>query len=379
MTGLTATDENFLRRALALARKGVGLASPNPCVGAVIVTQDGEVAGEGSHSWDGIKHAEVLAIEQAGEKGRGATLYINLEPCSHHGRTGLCTEAVIAAGIQRAVISMADPNPVNAGRGFDLLRAAGLRVDVGGLADEARHLNEAFAKYIRTRTPLVTLKSAMTLDGKIAAPHTKQGGTSASYITGDQARAHVQQLRHASDAILVGIGTVLADDPSLTDRSGLTRRRPLLRVILDTRLKIPLGSKLVSSVHDDLLVLFTEATADAQDQLRARGVRLQQISPAPDGHTDLQAGMRFLGEQQITSVLIEGGAAVNAAALAAGIVDKIFFYYTPRILGGRESIPFAAGNGSPSMSSAPHVRQLRIHQFGEDFAIEGYLRDPYAD
>ncbi|MBA3915704.1 MAG: bifunctional diaminohydroxyphosphoribosylaminopyrimidine deaminase/5-amino-6-(5-phosphoribosylamino)uracil reductase RibD [Acidobacteriales bacterium] len=379
MPGVTATDENFLRRAVALAREGIGLTSPNPCVGAVIVTQNGEVAGEGSHTWDGVKHAEVLAIEQAGERARGATLYINLEPCSHHGRTGPCTEAVIAAGIKRAVISMADPNPVNAGRGFDLLRAAGLQVDVGGLADEARHLNEAFAKYIRTRTPLVTLKSAMTLDGKIAAPQTKREGTSASYITGDQARAHVQQLRHASDAILVGIGTALADDPLLTDRSGLPRRRPLLRVILDSRLNIPLGSKLVSSVHDDLLVLFSEANPDAQENLRARGVRLQQVSRGPNGRTDLQAAMRFLGEQQIASVLIEGGAAVNAAALAAGIVDKIFFYYTPRILGGRESIPFAAGDGFPSMSSAPHVQQLRIHQFGEDFAVEGYLRDPYAD
>lgn len=374
---MNATDQRFLRRALDLARRGIALTSPNPCVGAVIVSENGEVTGEGVHTYEHIKHAEVLAMEQAGQRARGATLYINLEPCSHQGRTGPCVDAVILAGIRRVVVAMADPNPVNAGRSFDRLRAAGIEVDLGGFVEEAQYLNEAFAKYIRHRVPLVTLKSAMTLDGKISAP--QQGGTSTSYITGAEARAHVQQLRHANDAILVGIGTVLADDPMLTDRSGLPRRRPLLRVILDPRLKIPLESKLVNSAKDDLLVMFSAADEKQQECLLDRGVLLQQLAPDANGKLDMQAVTRVLGELQIASVLIEGGAYVNGAALASGIVDKIFFYYTPRILGGANSIPFAAGEGFPAMVSAPHARDLRIHRFGQDFAIEGYLRDPYGD
>lgn len=372
-------EEHFLRRALELAAKGRGLASPNPCVGAVIVGANDEIIGEGFHTWDGLKHAEVLAIERAGQRTRGSTLYINLEPCSHQGRTGPCADAVIAAGVRRVVASMADPNPVNSGRGFERMRAAGIEVEIGGLAKEARYLNEAFANYIRRRVPLVTLKSAMTLDGKIAAPKTEQGGTSASYITGEEARAHVQQLRHASDAILVGIGTVLADDPLLTDRSGLKRRRPLLRVILDSTLKIPLDSKLVSSAQDDLLVLFCHADGSRKSELSARGTHIRQIACDVNGRPDLDDVVRTLGELQITSVLLEGGATVNGAALASAIADKIFFYYTPRILGGSEAVPFASGTGFSALASAPHVRDVRTHRFGEDFAIEGYLRDPYAD
>src|SRR5580700_7913939 len=231
------TDEPFLRRALDLARQGIGLTSPNPCVGAVIVDAKGIIIGAGSHTYDGMKHAEILALEEAREKARGATLYINLEPCSHQGRTAPCADALIAAGISRVVACMEDPNPLVSGQGFTNLRGAGITVSSGILEEQAKPLNESFAKYIRHHTPLVTLKVAMTLDGKIAPPPKQsapaariRNSTRADWITGESARAHVHELRHQNDAILVGVGTVIADDPLLTERSGHPRRRPLLRV-----------------------------------------------------------------------------------------------------------------------------------------------------
>jgi diaminohydroxyphosphoribosylaminopyrimidine deaminase/5-amino-6-(5-phosphoribosylamino)uracil reductase len=374
------TDELFLRRALDLARQGIGLASPNPCVGAVIVDSSGTVLGSATHTYDGIKHAEVLALDQAGERARGATLYINLEPCSHQGRTGPCADALITAGIRRVVASIPDPNPQVAGAGFQRLRNAGVEVDVGLLADEAKALNESFARYIRHHLPLVTLKAAMTLDGKIAPPsgssHTT--GRTAGHITGNIARAHVQELRHQHDAILVGVGTVIADNPLLTDRSGHPRRRPLLRVILDSRLRLPLDSRLVQTAHDDLLVLCSFAEEKKKKQLLKLGVQVEQIPrPTPEGHPDLPAVVRHLGNLGIASLMIEGGSMVNWAALSSGIVDKLFLYYAPRILGGTTSIPFAAGAGFSQITDAPTVKSLKLHRFGEDFAVEGYLRDPY--
>jgi diaminohydroxyphosphoribosylaminopyrimidine deaminase/5-amino-6-(5-phosphoribosylamino)uracil reductase len=245
------TDEAFLRRALDLARAGMGLASPNPCVGAVIVDDSGQEIGSGSHTYDGLKHAEVLALQQAGGKARGATLYINLEPCSHQGRTGACADAVIAAGVRRVVACMEDPNPQVSGKGFERLRNAGVSVASGILQAEGRELNAPFAKYIRTRTPLVTLKAAMTLDGKIAPP---AAGPGTGWITNELSRGHVQRLRHQNDAIMVGVGTVLADDPLLTDRSRHPRRRPILRVVLDSRLRLPLESQVARSAKDDVLI-----------------------------------------------------------------------------------------------------------------------------
>jgi diaminohydroxyphosphoribosylaminopyrimidine deaminase / 5-amino-6-(5-phosphoribosylamino)uracil reductase len=380
------SDEKFLRRALELARHGIGLTSPNPCVGSVIVDDGGNIIGIGSYSYDGLKHAEILALEQAGSKARGATLYINLEPCSHQGRTGPCADAITAAGIRRVVACMADPNPEVNGRGFTRLRDAGIEVCVDILEEEAKVLNESFAQYIRHRIPLVTLKAAMTLDGKIAPPPSESRNPTAlgaspagsSWITNEAARAHVQELRHQHDAIMVGVGTVIADDPLLTDRTGRTRRRPLLRVILDSRLRLPLESRVVKTAQDDLLVLCSFAEEKKKKQLLRRGVQVMQIPrPSPEGHPDLTAVVRHLGEMDITSVMIEGGAMVNWAALASGIVDKVFLYYAPKILAGTSSVPFAAGKGFPSVSDAAQVRSIRLHRFGEDFAVEGYLRDPY--
>src|SRR5271165_4506005 len=253
-------DARFMHQALELARRGIALASPNPRVGAVVVSAEGKVVGRGSHTYDGVKHAEVLAIEAAAERAHGGTLYLNLEPCSHVGRTGPCVEAIITAGIKRVVAAMRDPNPLVAGRGFERLQAAGIEVVEGLYEAEARKLNEAFAKYIRHKTPFVTLKTAMTLDGKIAPPPGETDtpealGASGGWITSEEARAHVHEMRHANDAIMVGVGTVIADDPLLTDRTGLSRRRPLLRVILDSKLRLPIDSRVVKTAREDLIVI----------------------------------------------------------------------------------------------------------------------------
>jgi len=394
------SDEQFMQQALELARRGVALASSNPCVGAVLVAPSGEVVGRGTHTYEGRKHAEVLAIEQAVERARGATLYLNLEPCCHVGRTGPCTDAIIAAGIKRVFVAMRDPNPVVAGRGLGKLRAAGIQVHEKLCEPEARKLNEAFAKYIRHRIPFVTLKTAMTLDGKIAPPPGEPEAASGlapsgGWITSEVARAHVHEMRHANDAIMVGVGTVIADDPLLTDRTSLARRRPLLRVILDSRLRLPLDSRVVKTAREDLIVYCCFAEENKRRELEARGVVVEQVpmrrspddgtlvfpsaSPTVDGRPDLDRVMRNLGEREITSLIIEGGAMVNWAALAAGIVDKIFFYYAPKILDGTGSIPFALGAGYQRMSEAAWVQSLTLHRFGEDFAVEGYLRDPYEE
>jgi diaminohydroxyphosphoribosylaminopyrimidine deaminase/5-amino-6-(5-phosphoribosylamino)uracil reductase len=384
-------EDQFLRRAHDLARQGIGLASPNPYVGAVIIDPHGSIVGTGAYTYDGVKHAELLALQQAGDKARGGTLYINLEPHSHQGRTPPCTDALIAAGIRRVVASMPDPNPRVSGSGFEKLRASGIQVEVGGLEAEARRLNESFARYIRHGMPLVTLKAAMTLDGKIAPPpgvefEREPGTPPGGWITGEAARANVQHQRHQSDAVLVGVRTVLADDPLLTDRSGKARRRPLLRVVLDSHLRLPLESRLVRSVtqegasNHDVLVFCSLGDEKKRCELEARGIQVEQVSSsASDGRPDIHAVLRRLGELEITSVLVEGGAAVNGAMLASKVADKVFLYYTPRILGGAESMPFATGLGFHQMEEALALSNLHLHRFGEDFAVEGYLHDPYGD
>ena len=383
-----SADEQHLHHALELARSAFGQASPNPYVGAVITDAHGDIVGTGTYTYSGVKHAEILALEAAGKKAHGGTLYINLEPHVHQGRTPPCTDALIAAGIHRVVACMPDPNPKVSGKGFDQLRAAGVHVEVGRLEEQARRLNEAFARYVRHGTPLVTLKAAMTLDGKIAPPPaeelTRAEGTPAGgWVTSEVARAHVQELRHQNDALLVGAGTLLSDNPLLTDRSGRARRRPLLRVILDSRLRTPLESRLVKSVvkgKDDVLIFCSTSDERKKSQLEEAGIRVEKLPAAvPDGRPDMPTILRRLGQLEITSVIIEGGAAVNWAALASNVVDKVFLYYAPKILAGTGSIPFAAGTGFRHMSQAAQVKHVHLHRFGEDFAVEGYLRDPYGE
>jgi diaminohydroxyphosphoribosylaminopyrimidine deaminase/5-amino-6-(5-phosphoribosylamino)uracil reductase len=287
---------------------------------------------------------------------------------------------------------MRDPNPLVSGEGFARLHAAGIEVLEGVLATDARKLNEGFARRIRTKLPLVTLKAAMTLDGKIAPPPaeiTDIGLAQPGWITSEIARAHVQQLRHASDAILIGVGTVVSDNPLLTDRTGLPRRRPLLRVVLDSQLRLPLDSRLVKTANKDVLVFCSFAEEKKRAALEERGIQVEQVPLARNepgsvasvagGRPDLRAVIQRLGARELNNVIIEGGAAVNWAALSAGIVDKVFLYYAPKILGGGASIPFALGAGFRKMDDAAYLRGLELHRFGEDFAVEGYLRDPYAD
>ncbi len=375
-TQTLAVDHAWMRRALELAARGTARTSPNPLVGALVV-KDGKSIGEGFHTYDGRKHGEVIALEQAGNAARGATLYLNLEPCCHTGRTGPCTESVIRAGVTRVVAAMSDPNPQVSGKGFELLKAAGIEVSVGECAEEARRMNEPFARFITSGVPLVTLKAAMTLDGKIAAPDDNSG-----WITSEAARAHVQQLRHAQDAIWTGIGTVLADDPMLTDRSGDPRRRPLLRVVMDSHLRIPLTAKMLSEVHGDLMIMCAASADPAKRRaLEQRGVEVI-VAPSAGGDNarpGLHAVLEELARRQMTSVMIEAGAALNGAALEAGIVDKIFFYYAPKLLGGDDALPAVGGRGIRAMRDALAVKNVRHQQFGDDFAIEGYLKDVYGN
>jgi len=367
-----------MQNALALARKGTGLASPNPMVGCVIV-RAGQIVGEGFHQYEWRDHAEIIALKSAGSMARGATLYVTLEPCNHTGRTGPCTEAIIAAGVQRVVATMDDPNPVNSGRGFERLRAAGIEVFTGVCEEEARQLNEAFACWIRTKKPFVTLKSAMTLDGRLALPQSqKKSGKSSgkrsndAWITSEESRAEVHRMRHASDALLTGIGTILSDNPLLTDRSGLPGRKPLLRVVLDSKLRLSPKARLVKTSDDDLLVFTTAAMTSAKARnLQDAGVELIRTK-AKNGRIDLPSALAELGRREILSVLLEAGPALNGAALAAGIVHKLFLFYAPKIAGDNR-VPFAL---APKLSLPP-LRSVRTQQFGPDIAIEAYLQDVY--
>jgi diaminohydroxyphosphoribosylaminopyrimidine deaminase/5-amino-6-(5-phosphoribosylamino)uracil reductase len=366
------TDAVHMDRALELAARGEALTSPNPMVGAVLV-REGKIVGEGFHTYEGMRHAEIVALDAAGESVRGATLCINLEPCCTTGRTGPCTKSLIAAGVKRVVAAMPDPNPAVAGRGFKQLREAGIEVSIGLLEKEARRLNEAFARWIVSKEPLVTLKSAITLDGQLALPKSNVRAPRAErWITSPESRAEVQRMRHASDALLTGIGTVLADDPLLTDRSGLPRRRKLLRVVADSRLRIPLRSKLVRSADNDVL-LFTRAKENSPKarELRRAGIEVVRL-PGRGAKPDLKAIIEELGRREILSVLLEAGATLNSAALAAGIVDKMRVFIAPKVAGfaGRK-------NTLKGFQAAQQLHTVTMKQFGPDFSIEGYLRDVY--
>ncbi len=359
----------YLREALDLARQGRGQTSPNPMVGAVVV-RNGEVAGRGFHIYAGVKHAEILALEQAGERARGATLYINLEPCAHLGRTGPCAEAIVAAGIAEVVAAMPDPNPLVSGRGFRILREAGVAVEIASeFTAEAEKLNEAFVNFMRTRRPLVTLKSALTLDGKIAAPDDNRG-----WITSETARAHVQQLRHESDSILTGIGTVLADNCLLTDRTGLPRSRPLLRLVLDSLLRIPPHCKMIESCREDVVVVTTSAaSAERRRAVEDRGARVL-VFDGPGGRADLRSTVEWLGSQQYLSLMIEAGSRINWEALETEVTDKVFLYYGAKILGGVQALPMAGGAGRRRRMDAIAVHGLTLHNIATDeFAVEAYV------
>ncbi len=360
------TDLDYIRLTLQLAAQGSGLVSPNPLVGSVVVSGN-EIVGRGYHRYDDLKHAEVWALEEAGPRARGATVYVNLEPCSHQGagkRTPPCVKALIDAGVRRVVASMVDPNPRVDGRGFDQLRAAGIEVSVGPLEAEARRLNEAFVKYVTTGLPFVHLKTACSLDGRIA---TRTGES--KWITGPEARAASQSLRHRADAILVGIGTALADDPLLTDRTELSRRRPLVRVVLDSKLRLPSASQLVRTAREWPTLVFTAGPVDAD--LEAAGVEILPV-PAADGRVDLRAVLAELSRRGLNCLLVEGGAEVAGAFIEQRLVDKTTFFLAPKIIGGREAFPAIGAHGFARLDDALALRDLEVARHGEDWEFTGY-------
>ena len=371
-------DEQFMVQALRLAKRAYGQTSPNPMVGAVLV-QDGEVIGRGWHHRAGAPHAEIEALADAARRQRsvsGATVYVTLEPCCTHGRTPPCTEALIRAGVRRVVVAAVDPNPRHAGQGLVRLREAGITVDSGVLEAESNRLNEAFNHWIVHRIPWVTAKSAMTLDGKIA---TASGQS--KWITGPKSRAHAQRLRLGVDAVLVGVETVLADDPSLTVRTQPGFRRPAwhpvkLRIILDTRARTPLESRLVSDDGRASTLIVVSELADPA-RIAALQARVTVIrAPERDGRIDLAWLMPELGRMGVLHLLVEGGGTVLASFFEAGLVHRIAFFYAPRILGGEESRRSVAGQGFLSLAEAPSVTDVESRRFGEDLFITARVVRP---
>ncbi len=400
------TDYAHMERALELAKSTLGLASPNPQVGCVLA-HGNVIVGEGAHRFDARDHAEIVALKQAGEAALGATAYVTLEPCSHHGRTGPCANALIDAGVSRVVAATLDPNPHVAGQGMARLINAGRVAEDGLLQLPARTMNDAFARHILTGLPLVTLKSALSVDGRLAPLPIHRPPGSPFWLTGTAAREEVHRFRHANDAILTGIGTVLADDPILSDRSNLQRRRRLLRVVLDTQCRTPLASRLVESANDDLMILCgTSAPNDRQRALRQRGVRVEAL-PAlgPDQRAssnsrhvpavnqaaaarpaiDLRAVLKRLGELEILSVLLEAGPGLNSAFLSAGLVDKVVLFFAETEL-GEASIPFADVTHNPfalieqlqSVDRCDFQHEVEAGR-GVDACVRGTLHDPWAE
>ncbi len=364
-------DEQYMRRALELARATVAQTSPNPRVGCVLV-RDGIVVGEGSHIYENLDHAEIVALRGAGDRARGATAYVSLEPCSHTGRTGPCADALVAAGATRVVAATLDPNPLVAGKGAARLRAAGVRVEEGLLLDEARTLNDGFAWFLRTHRPYVTLKVALSADGKLAPA--RREGTGPVWVTGEAARAEVQRMRHASDAILTGVGTVLADDPALTDRTGSPRRRRLLRVVLDAELRTPVASQLVRSAAGDVLVFCGEdAAEDAEARLVESGVQVMRVRSL-EGRLDLGDVLAELGAREMMSLLVEAGAQVNGALLRADLVGRVVLFRGTKRL-GPNAVPFAEGVTVAEVQK--RMQKVVRSTFGEDTCVAGYLHDAW--
>lgn len=382
-----ASHEEWMQEALALAHRSLGVASPNPRVGCVLV-KDGAIVGKGFHVFDWLDHAEVSALKEAGRAARGATAYVTLEPCCIAGRTGPCTRALIEAGVVKVLVATEDPNPAVNGKGIHDLRHAGIEVETGLLQQEARRLNDGFARHIRTGLPFVNLKAAVSLDGRIApAPGSAPRGAPV-YLSGEESRAEVQRMRNAVDAVMTGINTVLQDDPLLTDRSGLERRRPLLRVVLDSALRMPLDAKLVRTAQDDVLIFCTVAPTERQRGLEAMGVRVERVDaeeatsaaparrwtdPGRRGGVSLEQVVRKLGEMNVLNVMMEAGAQLNGSALSGRHVDMVTLFYAPVFLGAA-GVPLLQENiVMPPVASPPLVER-----FGADVRVQTYLRDPWA-
>ncbi len=360
-------DDRFMWMALDLARQGRGRTNPNPMVGAVAV-QGAEVVGSGYHKAVGTPHAEIIALEKAGEKANGATLYINLEPCNHHGRTGPCTEAIIRAGISRVVIAMRDPNPLVSGSGIARLQEAGIKIREGVLGQKACHLNETFIKYITTKMPYISVKIAMSLDGKIA---TSTGES--HWITGEKARQFVHRLRDHTDVIMVGIETVLKDNPRLTTRLESGAGRDPIRVIVDSSARLPLDAKVIESgsAAKTIVAVTAKAPPDKCRVLKAKGVEILEL-PEDGGRVDLTSLMGELAARGLSAVLVEGGGTLNYSMLEQGLVDKLFIFIAPLIIGGQESPTAFSGSGISDLGQVWTVEGMEMKQFDRDLLLIGY-------
>lgn len=358
-------DARQMARSLELAAQGTSLVSPGPLVGCVIVTADEQIIGEGCYVYENIKHAETLALEQAGALARGATAYVSLEPHAHYGRTPPCTDALIEAGIRRVVAPIEDPNPMVSGRGFQHLRAAGIEVSSGLMAREAERLNEKYLHFMRTGRPFVQLKLAVSLDGKVAT-----GTGDSRWITGEAARVRVHDLRHEYDAIMVGGGTVRADDPLLTDRSGKPRRRPLVRVVIEQRLRTRPESQLATTTGEAPVLVFTRPNSEASaiSALESRGVEVIQANPG----LELVKVLDELGRRSIQSVLVEGGAVLAGLLTDAGLVNKVSFFIAPMIIGGAAAPSAVGGVGARAIADAIQLDDVEVVQHGRDVEITGY-------
>jgi len=401
-----AQDTHWMNHALSLARRGIGLASPNPAVGCVIVDANGEPIGEGWHEYDSFDHAEIAALKNAvgltknamspihsagagvpgdrssslgwladwvgshADRLRNATAYVTLEPCNHTGRTGPCTQALIAAGISRVVAATADPNPTVAGHGMQTLSAAGIQTTLGVCEPEARRLNEGFAKWIQHKRPFILMKVAMSLDGRIAPSPASRHTREPYWITSEESRAAVQQLRHQADAVLTGVGTILADDPLLTDRTGLPRRRSLLRVILDSSLRTPLDSKIVRSAKSDLLIFTTSTERALAAEFRSRGVRVE-IVPSEQNRVSLPEVLDHLGWENILALVTETGSDLDTALLNANLVDRLQVFVSPQVMGS---------GALPAFKDMPKpipVPNLELASHSGDLLFTALLRDPW--
>jgi len=364
------SKEYYMRRALRLAKRGLGRTSPNPAVGAVIV-KNGQIVGEGYHKRAGLPHAEVEAIKAAGKETKGADLYVTLEPCNHYGRTPPCTEAILKAGIKRVFVGMRDPNPHVTGGGVEYLRQKGIYVETGILEEECRRLNEVFIKYITKGTPFVSLKLAATLDGKIAL-----ASGEAKWITNEKSRRFVHRLRDIHDAILVGIGTVLKDNPSLTTRLPHKKGKDPVRIILDSKLRIPLEAKVLhlNSQAPTWIVTSTQAPAEKIEALKRLGAEVMVVN-LENGRLSLMELLKVLGEKKITSLLVEGGAQVATSFLKQHLVDKVYFFYAPKLF-GMPHLPMLGELGIESMREVIALKDISLRRFEDDILIIGYPHYP---
>ncbi len=361
---------DYMQQALSLAKLALGQVSPNPAVGAVVV-KDGEVVGQGYTQPPGSDHAEIVALKQAGEKARGSVLYVTLEPCCHYGRTPPCTQAIIASGVSEVHLAMLDPNPLVAGRGIDELEKEGIKTHIGGHEAEAKEIVEAYTKFITTGLPFITVKFAVSMDGKIA---TRSGDS--RWISGEEARKYGHTLRYTSDAIMAGINTVLADDPRLTARCGViggTARRQPLRVIVDSRGRTPLAAKIFSEPGNVLLAVGQSCEVEKRADLIKAGAELLEL-PSENGMVDLAELLKVLGEREITSVLVEGGGVVLGSLFDRGLVDKVIAFISPMIIGGTGAKTAVAGEGVERVADAIRLERVRVEKFGEDLMISGYTR-----